>query len=108
MEKVEYKIIKDKDFIGRRYESYTVEKIITYDNGKIEHLHRTLFPHIDGKIENINLDDIYFPPVITSEEWNLLPETYRKAWINGTMTEEMKEYGEMWLQIIRESKAEII
>ena len=29
MEKIEYKVTKDKDFIGKRYESYTVEKIIT-------------------------------------------------------------------------------
>lgn len=89
MRKIEYKVEKDKDFIGKRYESYTVEKIITKENGETEHLYRTLFPHIDGSINEIDFDNIYFPRPITQTEWKQLSEEYRKAWINGTMTEEL-------------------
>lgn len=104
MEKVEYKIKKDKEFKGKRYESYTVEKIITETNGNIEHLYRTLFPHIDGKIDEINLDKVYFPKPITQEEWEQLPQEYKTAWLEGTMTEEMRKYGMSCLQQIRERK----
>lgn len=89
MEKVEYKIKKDKDFIGKRYESYTVEKIITKEDGEVEHLYRTIFPHIDGKINKIDLDKIYFPKPITQKEWEQLSEEYHKAWINGKMTKKL-------------------
>jgi hypothetical protein len=89
MKKIEYKVEKNKDFTGKRYESYTVEKIITHDNGKVEHLHRVLFPHIDGKIDEINLEDIYFQNPITQDEWEKLSPEYHKAWLNGIMTEEL-------------------
>lgn len=89
MENIEYKIEKDKDFIGKRYESYTVEKIIKYDNGEVEYRYRTVFPHIDGDIYKINLDKLAFPKPITHEEWNKLSPEYHKAWLNGTMTDEL-------------------
>ena len=89
MGKIEYKVEKDKDFIGKTYESYTVEKIITKDNGEIEHLYRTLFPHIDGNVNEIDFDKVYFPKPITQKEWKQLSEEYYKAWINGTMTKEL-------------------
>lgn len=89
MEKIEYKIEKDKDFAGKIYESYTVEKIVIKENGKTEHLYRTLFPHIDGNINEIDLDNVYFSKPITQKEWKQLSEEYHKAWINGTMTEEL-------------------
>lgn len=77
--KVEYKIEKDKDFIGKRYESYSVEKIIRNNDGKIEHRYRTIFPHIDGDINKINLNKLYFPRTIIYEEWKKLSPEYRKA-----------------------------
>lgn len=89
MENIEYKIEKDKDFIGKRYESYTVEKKITYDNGKVEHRYRTVFPYIDGDIDKIDLDTLDFPKTITHEEWEKLSLEYHKAWLNGTMTEKL-------------------
>lgn len=99
MEKIKYKITKDKDFIGKRFESYTIEKIITNDDEEKECLYRIWFPFIDGDISKANLDEIYFPKPITNEEWQKLSPEYRKSWINGAMTEELhKELDELRLK----------
>ncbi len=79
--KNEYKIQKDKDFIGKRYESYTVEKIITHDNGEIEIRRRIIFPHIDGDIDTIDFEKLEFPKPLTTEEWNKLSLETRKKWL---------------------------
>ena len=50
-----------------------------------------MFPHIDGNINEINLDELYFPKPITPEEWKQLSEEYHKAWIRGSMTKELSE-----------------
>jgi hypothetical protein len=89
MEKIKYEIVKDKDFIGKRYESYTVEKIITHSNGKVESRYKVIFPHIDGNINKLNLDELDFPKPITSDEWERLSIEYRNAWLNGTLTKEL-------------------
>lgn len=89
MEKIEYKIEKDNDFIGKRYESYTVEKHIIYDNGETEIRTRVVFPHIDGELTEENLNKLVFQKSITEEEWQQLSQEYRSAWINGTMTDEL-------------------
>ena len=86
MEKIKYKVEKDKNFYGKRFKSYTVEKIITYDNGEVEHRYRTIFPSIDGRINTINFNKLGFPKPITQEEWKKLSPEYRKAWCNGTLT----------------------
>lgn len=79
--KNEYKIIKDNDFIGKIYNSYTIEKIITYDNGKTEQLLRSFFPHIDGNINKIDLDSLYFPKTMTNKEWNNMTPQQRYDWL---------------------------
>ena len=79
--KNEYKIQKDKDFTGKRYESYTVEKIITHDNGEVEHRYRVIYPHIDGKIDTIDFEELEFPKPITTEEWDNMPRETRKKWL---------------------------
>lgn len=98
MEKIEYQIKKDKDFIGKRYDSYTVEKITISEEGNVEHLYRVLFPHVDGEIDKINFDKLYFPIPITQEEWEQLSPEYRKAWCNGTLTKELCEEREQLLK----------
>ena len=96
IKKIEYTITKDEDFIGKRYESYTVEKHITYDNGETEVRTRVVFPNIDGELTVENLNRLVFQKSITPEEWNKLSAEYRKAWINGTMTDELcKELEEL-------------
>lgn len=104
MEKVSYKIIKDKEFIGKRYETYTIEKKIIWDNGEIEKRYITFIPFRDGNIEQINLDTLIFPKPISEEEWRQLPNEYRTAWIKGNMTEEVRKLGESCLQQIRERR----
>lgn len=89
--KNEYKIIKDKDYIGKRFGTYTIEKTIIYANGKTETRLRSFIPIRDGNINKVNLDDLYFPITITHEEMKQLPEKYNKAWIEGTLTKEMSE-----------------
>lgn len=104
MEKIKYEIMKDKEFIGKRFESYTVIKTITYDNGEIEHRYRTIFPSIDGNIDKMNLDDLYFPITITQEEFKQLPEEYDKAWMKGTLTKEMSEKMQELVLIMRANR----
>lgn len=91
MTKIEYKIEKDKDILGQRYETYTIQKNIIYDNGKTEVRYRTFIPFRDGDINKINLDMLDFPKPITQEEWEKLSPEYHKAWIKGTMTNEVSE-----------------
>ena len=102
--KKEYKITKDIGFIGKRYKTYTIEKKITYDNGETETRIRSFIPLRDGDIEKVNLDELEFQKSITTDEWDELPEEYRKAWIRGTMTEEIKKVGDKCLERIRERK----
>ena len=52
---------------------------------------RTLFPHIDGNIDEIDLDKLLFQKPITPEEWEQLSEEYHKAWFRGSMTKELSE-----------------
>ena len=87
--KTKYKVIKDKDFIGKRYDTYTIEKTLIYDNGEIETRYRTFIPFRDGDINKINLNTLDFPNPITQKEWEQLSEEYRKAWTNGTMTKKL-------------------
>lgn len=101
MEKVEYKITEDEDFKGKLFKSYTVEKHITYDNGTKEVRTRVVFPHLDGEPTIENLSKLKFSKSIEPAEWEQLPEIYRKAWLNGTMTDELYKYGETCLAIIR-------
>ena len=89
--KNEYKIVKDKDFIGKRYETYTIEKKITYDNGETEFRYKTFIPFRDGDINKVDLDTLDFPKPITADEWEKLSPEYRKAWITGTMTKELHD-----------------
>lgn len=91
MEKIEYKIEKNKEIIGQRYETYTIQKNITYDNGKTETRYRVFIPFRDGDINKIDLDMLDFPKPITKEEWEKLSSEYQKAWIRGTMTKELSE-----------------
>lgn len=102
--KSEYKITKDKDFIGKRYDTYTIEKILIYDNGEKEHRYRVWIPFRDGDINKVDLTTLDFPQPIIQEEWEQLPQEYRTAWIKGTMTEELSKYGLNILQQIRERK----
>lgn len=104
MERVEYKVEKDKDFISKRYETYTIEKKVIYDNGKTESRFITFIPFRDGDIKQIDLNTLKFPKPITEEEWKQLPKEYKTAWLKGTMTEEIKKYGESCLQLIRERR----
>lgn len=91
MEKIEYKIEKNKEIIGQRYETYTIQKNITYDNGKTETRYRVFIPFRDGDINKIDLDMLDFPKPITQEEWKKLSPEYHKAWIRGTMTKELSK-----------------
>ncbi len=102
--KIEYKITKDEDFIGKRFETYTIEKIITYVNGDVETRRRTFIPFRDGDINKINLDDLYFPITITQEEFKQLPEEYDKAWMEGTLTKEMSEKMQELVLLMRANK----
>ena len=79
--KIEYIKTKDKDFIGKRFKSWTIEKRITYDNGEVEHFYRVVFPHIDGDIEKIDLDKLYFPKTMTNEEWENMPPKEKYNWL---------------------------
>lgn len=87
--KTKYKVIKDKDFIGKRYDTYTIKKTLIYDNGETETRYRTFIPFRDGDINKIDLKTLDFPKPITQKEWEQLSEEYRKAWINGRMTKEL-------------------
>lgn len=98
--KNDYIITKDNDFLGQRYETYTVEKIITYRNGETERRVRVIIPAIDGDINKIDLDKLEFKKPISSEEWEKLSPEYRKAWCNGTMTKELAEE----LEILRKKE----
>lgn len=89
--KNEYKIEKCKDTLTKRYEAYLITKKITYDKGEIEERTRMFFPCVDGDIDKVNLDDLYFPITITHEEFKQLPEEYDRAWMKGTLTKEMSE-----------------
>lgn len=89
--KNEYKIIKDKGFIWKRYGTYTIEKKIIYDNGQIEYRYRTFIPFRDGDINKVELDKLDFPKPITADEWEKLSPEYRKAWCNGTLTKELHD-----------------
>ena len=102
--KNEYKITKDKDFIGKRFETYTIEKIITYANGEVERRYRTFIPFYDGDIKKVNLDDLYFPITITQEEVKQLPEEYDKAWMKGILTKEMSEKMQELVLLMRANK----
>lgn len=104
MEKIKYKITKDKDFIGKRFETYTIEKIITYANGEVETRYRIFIPFFDGNIKRVNLDDLYFPIIITQEEFEQLPEEYDKAWMKGTLTKEMSEKMQELVLLMRANK----
>lgn len=89
MPKNEYKITKDKDIFGQRYETYSIEKIITHDNGEVEKRYRVWIPFRDGDITKVDLNKLEFQKPITTEEWNQLSREYQKAWLNGTLTEEL-------------------
>lgn len=104
--KTSYKVTKDKDFIGQRYETYTIEKTLIYDNGEKEYRYKTWIPFRDGDINKVNLNTLAFPKPITQDEWEQLPQEYRIAWIRGTMTEELRKYGLSILQQIRERKVQ--
>ena len=104
IERTEYTITKDKDFIGKRCESYTIEKKIIHSYGKVETRTRIFIPFRDGDINKINLDELDFPEPITSEEWEKLSPEYRKAWCNGTLTKELcKERDELLRTLIDDS-----
>lgn len=105
IKKTEYTIIKDKDFIGKRYETYTIEKKITHSNGKVEIRTRAFIPFRDGDINKINLDELVFLEPITPEEWEKLSPEYRKAWCNGTLTKELCEERE---EVLRKMKEGVI
>ena len=104
MEKVEYKVKKDKDFIGKRFETYTIEKTITYANGEIETRYRSFIPVRDGDINTVNLDELYFPITITQEEFEQLPKEYDEAWIKGTLTKVMSEKMQELVLLMRANK----
>lgn len=89
MGKIEYKVEKDKEFVGQRYETYTIEKKIIYSSGDVEIRTKVFIPFRDGDINKVDFDKLDFPKPITSKEWEMLSEEYRKAWINGTMTKEL-------------------
>lgn len=96
MKKIEYKVIKDKEFEGQRCETYTIEKIMTHNNGEIETRTRIFIPLRDGDISKVDFNTLDFPKPITSKEWEMLSAKYRKAWIKGTMTKELcKELEEL-------------
>lgn len=99
-----YKITKDEGFIGKRFDTYTIEKTLILDNGKKEFRYKTWIPFRDGDINKVNLDTLIFPKPITEDEWVQLPQEYRTAWLKGTMTEELSKYGLSVLQQIRERK----
>ena len=44
IERTEYTITKDKDFIGKRYETYTIEKKIIHSHGEVETRTRIFIP----------------------------------------------------------------
>ena len=102
--KNEYKITKDKDFLGKRFETYTIEKNITYENGETEKRYRIFIPFRDGNIEKVNLNDLYFPITITQEEFKQLPKEYNKAWMQGTLTKEMSEKMQEFVLLMRANK----
>ena len=102
--KNEYMVTKDKDFIGKRFKTYTIEKTITYANGEIETRLRSFIPFRDGDINTVNLDDLYFPITITQEEIKQLPEEYDKAWMRGTLTKEMSEKMQELVLLMRANK----
>lgn len=104
MEKVKYKIEKDKEFKGKRFETYTIEKTITYANGETEIRLRSFIPFRDGDINTVNLDDLYFPITITQEEIKQLPEEYDKAWMRGTLTKEMSKKIQELVLLMRANK----
>ena len=52
----EYRIKKDKDFIGQRFSTYTIEKIIKYENGETERRFKVFTPAIDWDINKVNLE----------------------------------------------------
>lgn len=79
--KNEYKVIKDKGFVGQKYSTYTIEKKIIYDNGETEIRHKVFIPARDGKIKEVDFDKLDFPKPITHEEWLKLPIEYRKKWL---------------------------
>ena len=102
IEKTEYTITKDKDFIGKRYETYTIEKKIMHSNGKVEIRTRVFIPFRDGDINKINLDKLHFPEPFTAEEGEKLSPEYRKAWCNGTLTKELCKEREEVLRKMKE------
>lgn len=102
--KNEYKITKDNDFLGKRFETYTIEKTIIYANGETETRLRSFIPCRDGNINTVNLDNLYFPITITQEEFRKLPEEYDKAWMKGTLTKEMSEKMQELVLLIRANK----
>ena len=79
--RIEYIKTKDKGYVGKRFNSWTIEKRITYDNGKTEHLYKTIFPHIDGDIEKIELDKLDFPKPMTNEDWDNMSPKEKYDWI---------------------------
>mgnify|MGYP005969944977 CR=1 FL=1 len=104
MEKIEYKVEKDKEFIGQRYETYTIEKKITHINGDVEIRTKVFIPFRDGDINTVKLDDLYFPITITQEEMKQLPEEYDKAWMRGTLTKEMSKKMQELVLLMRANK----
>ena len=105
IEKTEYTITKDKDFIGKRYRTYTIEKKIIHSNGKVEIRTRVFIPFRDGDINKIIFNELDFPEPITPEEWEKLSLEYRKAWCNGTLTKELCEEREKVLRKMKEGVA---
>ena len=105
IERTEYTITKDKDFIGKRCETYTIEKKIIHSHGKVETRTRIFIPFRDGDINKINLDELDFPEPITSEEWEKLSPEYRKAWCNGTLTKELCKERDELLRKMKEGVA---
>lgn len=89
MPKIEYKITKDKGFVGQRCESYTIEKKIICANGETETRLRSFISFRDGDINKVNLDTLDFPKSITQNEWKQLSQEYHTAWLKGIMTKEL-------------------
>lgn len=102
--KTEYKITKNNDIFAQMYDTYTIEKIITYDNREKETRIRTFIPSRDGNINKIDLNSLYFPITINYEEWKQLPKKYNDAWIKGKITKTMSKEIEKLVLSIRARK----